>query len=83
MKTAEERAQMFVDMHLLTRGMTKDAKRVMKKAILRLLKDQDKITLHACSEKLKELSLKCDDHAQARIVWIDEAEKEIMNTKTV
>jgi hypothetical protein len=50
MKTIEERAQEFVDTHLLARGMSKDNKTIMKRAIIGLLQEQEKITYFECAE---------------------------------
>jgi len=75
MKTAEEKAQFFIEAAEHYSVNFGEWRKESKQALIKLFKEQDRDTRHACAEAVNSIAL--DDNA------ISAAHNAVMNTKAV
>jgi hypothetical protein len=80
MKTVEERAKEFIES--LDLSCESQAVKIEKKLIT-LLKEQDKITRHACAESILLMPHGYAARTSNKVVSVDEVERAIINTKAI
>ena len=81
MKTAEERAQIMLDaLKLYNPELKPENDSINKDAIIKMIKDTDKITRHTCAEKVNSLD---QDYIEDVEHAIESVHSAIMNTKAV
>ncbi len=79
MKTIEEKAKLLITSAEFYKVDFGDFKEETEKALIKLLKEQDRDTRHACAQAI----LQCSEDVSGECIWKDEAHRACINTVCV